>query len=177
MYGWWSVTELSSQQGALQEQTGVEMECRAGCRCPTVSVVRGKATQRRERRNDSLLEGTNPSPSTNEMSQDTESCQLCFYWAQPRPAKSLLQLWESSFPYFLCSFFLPSYQESGWRASSRSSFPLSDPLLRCCQRSPAGGRVPGRQVSACVWAPLLICSRVHKDIFYNINYIYKCKIR
>lgn len=110
----WAELTAGSTAGANRSGDGVQS---------WVSVVRGKATQRRERRNDSLLEGTNPSPSTNEMSQDTESCQLCFYWAQPRPAKSLLQpclkqnphmrVFLSLFPLFL----LPSFLSGVWMTS------------------------------------------------------------
>lgn len=41
------------------------------------------------------------------------------------------------------------FQESGRRASSQSARSVSEPLLRCSQRPPSGGWVPGRQVCVC----------------------------
>lgn len=98
--------------------------------------------------------------------QNMPCCQLCFYrpsQSGPRQESAAIHIawpltWHKSFSFSLSfppfAWFLPSFlsfQESGWRASSHSSFPFSDPLLRCCQGSSPGGGVPGRQVCVVIY--------------------------
>lgn len=90
----------------------------------------------RERRKESSLDCSNQTPSTNETSE-----------AEHSVLPALLLLLNVLPPQHDSP--LPSSQESrGW-ASSQSSFSISKPLPRGCQRPPPARGLPGWQVCVC----------------------------
>lgn len=62
---------------------------------------------------------------------------------------ALQRLWQHPWPPRWHRSVCLSVQEFGWWASPHSSFSISKPLLRCFQRPPARGGVPGWQVCVC----------------------------